>query len=106
MGSGLHQLSEPIGIAVDGEGAMLVADSANNRVMRWVPGATQGEIVAGGHGGGSGLHQLSKPIGIAVNGEGAMLVADFVNHRVMRWVPGATQGEIAAGAKREVPIYV
>jgi hypothetical protein len=65
--------------------------------MRWLPGATQGEIVAGGHGGGNGLHQLRHPWGIAVDGEGAVLVADTGNHRVMRWLPGATQGEIVAG---------
>ena len=49
---------------------------SNGRVMRWVPGATQGEIVAGGHGYGSGLHQLSLTANIAVDGAGAVLVAD------------------------------
>jgi len=69
--------------------------------VRWAPGATQGEIVAGGHGEGSGLHQLNCPHGIAVDSEGALIVVDGGNARVVRWAPGATQGEIVAGGHGE-----
>merc|ERR1712214_197282 len=34
-GSGLHQLCRPFGITLDVNGALLVADSGNHRVVRW-----------------------------------------------------------------------
>ena len=35
--------------------SLLVADFENHRIMRWAPGATQGTVVAGGHGRGTPL---------------------------------------------------
>ena len=52
-GSGLHQLKIPRGVAVDVDGAVVVADSQNHRVVRWTYGADVGELVARGLGLGS-----------------------------------------------------
>ncbi|CAF1587189.1 unnamed protein product, partial [Rotaria magnacalcarata] len=65
--------------------------------MKWVEGATEGIVVAGGQGAGSALTQLHYPVGIFVDALGTLYVADQLNHRVMRWTQGAKQGTVVAG---------
>jgi sugar lactone lactonase YvrE len=71
-----------------------VSDNGNARVMKWLEGAKEGIVVAGGQGQGNGLTQLYHPNGVVVDQLGTVYVADAVNHRIMRWVKGATQGGI------------
>ncbi|CAF1612187.1 unnamed protein product [Didymodactylos carnosus] len=47
-GSNLNQLNFPNGIYVDVNYNVFVTDFYNNRVMKWVAGATEGVVVAGG----------------------------------------------------------
>jgi sugar lactone lactonase YvrE len=65
--------------------------------MKWVEGAKQGIVVAGGRGEGNGLTQLYDPKGVIVDQLGTVYVADGWNARIMRWVKGATQGSIIVG---------
>jgi sugar lactone lactonase YvrE len=65
--------------------------------MKWVEGAKQGIVVAGGQGKGNGLTQLSYPKGVVVDQLGTVYVADTGNDRIMRWVKGATQGSVIVG---------
>jgi sugar lactone lactonase YvrE len=65
--------------------------------MKWVEGAKQGIVVAGGQGEGNGLTQLACPNGVVVDQLGTVYVADWRNHRIMRWVKGATQGSRIVG---------
>ncbi|CAF3084977.1 unnamed protein product, partial [Rotaria sp. Silwood2] len=65
--------------------------------MKWVEGAKQGIVVAGGQGQGNGLTQLSCPGGVVVDQLGTVYVADEVNDRIMRWPKGATQGSVIVG---------
>lgn len=102
-GSELDQLHRPFGIALDHEGALLIADSGNHRILRWLPGARVGEVVAGGNGRGEGLEQLSYPRGVVAEASGSILVADTFNHRVVRWKQGATKGEIVFGGNGHGP---
>lgn len=100
-GSGLSQLSLPVGLALDTAGNLYVADTLNSRVVRWAPGATAGTVVAGSTaGGGSGLDRLNRPAGVAVSPDGSVHVADTQNHRVVRWAPGAAAGVLVAGGTR------
>ncbi len=48
--------------------------------MRWLKGATEGIVVAGGQGEGNGLRQLLHPHGIIVDQLGSVYVADMSNH--------------------------
>ncbi|CAF3273655.1 unnamed protein product, partial [Rotaria sp. Silwood2] len=65
--------------------------------MKWVEGAKQGIVVAGGQGLGNGLTQLSYPKGVVVDQLDTVYVADAENARIMRWSKGATQGSAIVG---------
>jgi DNA-binding beta-propeller fold protein YncE len=65
--------------------------------MKWMEGAKQGIVVAGGQGAGNGLTQLSYPRGVIVDQLGTVYVADCGNDRIMRWSKGATQGSVIVG---------
>lgn len=102
QGTGLHQLDSPQDVEVIMDGleykAVFVADSGNNRVVKWVPGDTKGVVVAGGNGKGARNDQLSYPSGVAVaNGGDTLYVSDRINNRVMKWENGATAGTVVAG---------
>ncbi|CAF0937940.1 unnamed protein product [Rotaria sordida] len=45
-GVGLQELRAPMSVFLDPAGTLLIADFGNNRIQRWVIGATQGAIVA------------------------------------------------------------
>jgi DNA-binding beta-propeller fold protein YncE len=65
--------------------------------MKWMEGAKQGIVVAGGQGEGNGLTQLCSPRGVIVDQLGTVYVADCWNNRIMRWSKGATQGSVIVG---------
>ncbi|CAF1673339.1 unnamed protein product [Adineta ricciae] len=65
--------------------------------MKWLKGARQGIIIAGGNGEGNSLKQLSGPQGILLDQLNQIYVADHGNNRVMRWIEGAKKGSIVAG---------
>jgi hypothetical protein len=62
-----------------------VADGENDRIMRWVKGATQGSVIVGGNGGGGQSNQLYVPIGLSFDRHGNLYVADINNHRVQKF---------------------
>ncbi|CAF0785492.1 unnamed protein product [Adineta steineri] len=84
-GNNLKQLMYLNFIFIDQEYSVYVADRDNNRVMKWVRGAQEGIVVAGGHGQGSSVNQLSHPHGVIVDQFDNVYVADHKNHRIMRW---------------------
>ena len=47
-GDKLNQLNGPTNIFIDQQAVIYVADTANNRVMKWTKGAKKGVVVAGG----------------------------------------------------------
>ena len=53
--------------------------------MRWLKGATQGNVVIGGNGQGGQANQLNGPIGRSFDRQGILSVADFGNHRVQKF---------------------
>merc|ERR1712183_732760 len=78
-----------------------VSDSGNNRIQKWLPGATQGVTVAGGNGKGDATDQLNHPVGLFVTEDSTIYVADYQNHRVMKWREGWQSGIAVAGDRGE-----
>jgi YD repeat-containing protein len=87
--TGNGQLGATIGgIAVDPEGDVYVADSANHRIEKFSPSGTYLDQF-GEEGAGTG--QLGATIGgIAVDPEGDVYVADSANHRIEKFSPSGT----------------
>jgi sugar lactone lactonase YvrE len=78
-------LSNPLGVVVDQLGTVYVADFGNDRIMRWVKGATQGSVIVGGNGIGEQSSQLNLPIGLSFDRHGNLYVVDYGNHRVQKF---------------------
>jgi sugar lactone lactonase YvrE len=83
--------TDPFGVAVAADGAVLVADGAFSHRIRRI--ATDGSVstLAGGAAGmadGSGpAAQFNTPSGIALDAAGTLLVADTANNRIRRVTP-------------------
>jgi DNA-binding beta-propeller fold protein YncE len=87
-GTGKGELDSPMGIAVDPNGNVLVADTNNGRIEKFSPtGSFLGVIASKG----SGHGQLGEPNGIAVDRSGNIYVAEVAsNHRVQKLAPDGT----------------
>ena len=83
------QLNQPVGVAVDAQDGLYIADDANQRVRK-VSGGTITSIAGTGTAGYSGdggqatSAQLSGPAGVAVDAQGNLYIADQGNQRVRR----------------------
>ena len=82
-------LAFPYGVAVDGGGNVLIADSGNHRIRRVAVGTGIITTVAGngtrgfsGNGGPATSAALANPYGVAVDGGGNVLIADSKNNRI------------------------
>src|SRR6202020_2503243 len=78
-GSEAGKLKAPWGTAVNAEGAVLVVDSANNRIEKF---SSEGIYVSSFGTLGSGSGQLKEPEGIALDSSGNIWVADSGNNRI------------------------
>jgi len=87
-GSGRGQFDSPTGIAVDGNGNILVADTNNGRIEKFSPTGTFLSTIGteeSGHG------QIPDPNGIAIDRAGNIYVAEVAsNHRVEKLGPDGT----------------
>jgi sugar lactone lactonase YvrE len=87
------QLSSPVGVAVDGAGAVYIADRANNRIRRvdldgiitTFAGTNTSSL---GNGGPATQAMLSLPEGVAVDGVGNVYIAETARHRIRRVANG------------------
>ncbi|CAF3164104.1 unnamed protein product, partial [Rotaria sp. Silwood2] len=96
-GSATNQLFFALGLFVDDNQTVVIADQFNNRIMQWKMGDNNGEVVAGGNGQGNRLDQLINPTDVTVDKESnSFIICDSGNRRVMRWSrrSGTTQGEV------------
>ena len=84
------QLSEPLGVAVDGAGNLYFADAGNSRIRKVDSTGTITTIAGSGGGGFSGdggpavQAQLNLPLGVAVDAAGSVYIADLWNNRVRK----------------------
>jgi streptogramin lyase len=78
-GTEAGKLKAPWGDVVNAEGAILVVDSANNRIEKF---SSEGVYVSSFGTLGSGNGQLKEPQGIALDSSGNVYVADTGNNRI------------------------
>ena len=97
------ELSFASGLAIDAQGALIVADTGHHRVLRI---ATDGSIaVLAGNGkpgwrDGAGKEaQFDMPMGITLDLDGNVLVADTYNDRIRRIAPDGRVSTLAGGPR-------
>jgi DNA-binding beta-propeller fold protein YncE len=87
-GSGKGEFDSPLGMCIDGNGNILVADTGNGRIEKFSPTGTFLSTIGTK---GSGHEQLGEPNGIAVDRSGNIYVAEVAsNHRVQKLNPDGT----------------
>ncbi|CAF4841362.1 unnamed protein product [Rotaria socialis] len=98
QGGATNQLNSPIGLFVDDDQTVVIADMMNHCIIQWKNGDTaNGQVVAGGNGKGNGLHQLYGPTDVLIDKEtDSLIICDNGNQRVVRWSrrSGTTHGEV------------
>jgi hypothetical protein len=96
------QFHNPYGVAVDGEGSIIIADVNNHRVRKLTPDGTvstlAGSGIAGLADGAGAAAQFKQPWGVAVDGEGSIIIADYSNKRVRNITPDGTVSTLFAGS--------
>jgi hypothetical protein len=85
-GNGLNQLWSPQTLIVDTNGNMFIADTGNDRIMRWTIGASSGMIIAGTGTSGTLASQLDSPYSISFDSNGSLFVSDWANDRIQKFV--------------------
>ncbi|CAF4040279.1 unnamed protein product [Rotaria sordida] len=86
QGNGIEQLSYPLGLYVDDNETIYVADQSNHRIVQWKWDARSGQVVAGGNGQGNKAHQLYNPFDVIIDKEkDSLIICDRSNARVVRW---------------------
>jgi len=69
--------------------------------MKWLKGAKEGIVVAGGQGYGNSLKQLLLPQGLVVKESGDVYVADYYDARIMCWPSDSKEGNVIVGENGE-----
>ncbi|CAF1481341.1 unnamed protein product, partial [Adineta steineri] len=98
-GSNATQFNYPDGIFVDtsDSNTFYVADCNNNRIQKWLYGASSGITVAGTGVAGSALNQLYIPYTLTMDTNKSLYIVDYGNNRIVLWLLGATSGIVIAG---------
>jgi hypothetical protein len=106
------ELSQPAGVAVDGQGNVYIADSSNNVVRRvdartgiitTVAGdyaadqANDGQGGYTGDGGPATSAELQDPQGLAIDGSGDLFIADTFNNAIRVVIPAGTISSLWTG---------
>ena len=87
----LARLNNPIGVTVDGNGNIYIADANNHRIRKVTAStgvistiAGDGTLGFGGDGNAAILANLNTPSGVTVDGSGNIYIADANNQRIRK----------------------
>ena len=82
----------PTGVAVDGDGNIIVADHGSHRIRKISPDGSVSTLAGSGtagHADGNGTQaSFHNPFGVAVDGDGNIIVADPSSHRIRKVAAG------------------
>jgi sugar lactone lactonase YvrE len=97
------RFNSPLGVAVDGSGNVLVADTTNDTIRSITPAGVVSTIA--GSAGSSGstdstgtAARFNTPFGVAVDASGNIFVADSGNHLIRKIAPGGVVTTLAGTA--------
>jgi sugar lactone lactonase YvrE len=97
-GYSLHQINYPIGLDVDEDGILFIADTNNHRIVRWKRNAKQGQIIAGRKEPGNRTDQLIEPLAVSIDRTNdCLIISEGRNRRIMRWSLAKTKQNDAKG---------
>ena len=82
LGSGVDQFTDPAAVARAPDGALVIADRGNDRIVRVDDFGGGNWQTLGVTGAGEG--ELRRPTGVAVDGLGRIWIADAGNRRIVR----------------------
>ena len=82
--------NEPIGVAIDHDGNVIVADKFNHRIRKVTPDGTVTTIAGSGSAG-----CIRLPADVAIDGVGNIIVADAGHHRIRMVTPDGSVSTIA-----------
>ncbi|MYD92243.1 MAG: hypothetical protein F4Y02_00830, partial [Chloroflexi bacterium] len=98
-------LASPRGIAIDGIGRLLIADTGNHRIRRLDPDGVVRVIAGTGASGSAGdglaavAAQLNRPSALVVDSNGSIYVADSGNFRIRKIDPDGIITTFAGGSQ-------
>ena len=100
-----RQLNAPMGVAVDANGSLYIADFGNNLVRKVTPDGSMTTIAGGGCGqtGAAQEQRLIGPSGVAVAANGSLYIAEYGGNRVRRLDPDGTLTTVAGSGDKSAP---
>lgn len=81
----LSNLDSPLGVAVDDNLNVYVADTDNRRVVRWAPNATSGTLIVG-----SGFGASFSAILLVPNSVNQLYLGSENDNKIYRWIFGSS----------------
>ncbi len=84
-GAGQLKLSTPVGLQADPSGDILIADTGNNRVQKWLSRNPAKSYQSSFGAEGSGNGQFKRPADIAIDAQGNIYVVDRENNRIEKF---------------------
>jgi sugar lactone lactonase YvrE len=88
---GAAKFADPEAVALDGNGALYVADTGNNRIVKVTP--TSRAILS------LGSLSLKAPSALAVDGAGNLDIADTGNNRIVQFTPSGQASVVPLGTR-------
>ncbi|CAF2919482.1 unnamed protein product [Rotaria sp. Silwood2] len=101
-GVNASQLYTPTDVALDPFNTLYIPDFINNRVQKWLIGASSGTTVTGQVNAtlSNTTGYLNRPAGIYIDSNDNIFVSDSNNHEIQLWANGALVGTLIAGTGR------
>ena len=96
-GSWSYQFSGPTGIMFDTLNYMYILDAGNNRIQKWLPGATFGVTLL--------TSSMNNPSGFRFDFSNNFIVADTSNHRIISYNIMCRKSLLLSFGRREMIIH-